>query len=381
MSVQTAEQSQQRIERWRALLKMGVALRIPAASMPYADVDRSTLHWLGWDQFEQQDEWHAYEAGHGRYGSVQKTDLSRGELDERLAQLAQQPEDSVTPWKSAAPELDRVSAAETLPRALRGEVALTWWFDPSARGATDLVLGDGDALYWLRLEGERFARVERLGSLDISLLESLFVPRDSIVERNSMHGAMLTRAQRHLDRHDELVRALDADPMRYLGRADGREGTTRGHSRFHWLSFWPAAPGESVTVVDQTPFVVASVVARALFEDPSASLRTAPPGLRAELSRREFELAAVYDALHGGTLAYQQNTSISLWWLWLDGAPYEVSVTHDRRPSSVTSAPALRPPTVHCAGYAQHHAHAEQFHRVDPEWVAAVRALLPTTAR
>jgi hypothetical protein len=89
----------------------------------------------------------------------------------------------------------------------------------------------------------------------------------------------------------------------------------------------------------------------------------------------------VYDALCTGALAYQQNTSVSLWWLWLDGAPYEVSLAPDRSPIAVTHAPALRPPPLRCAGYAQHGAHGEQFHRVDPAWIAAVRALLPTAAR
>jgi len=363
------------VARWRALARMGVPLSIPGTPIPYCETDRSTLHWLGWDAYERRDEWHAYEQGHGRYGSVERTDLSHDELDAALAILAERSPERVVPWTSAMPDGERASPGETLPRVRAGELALTRWYEPAEGGVTDLVAGDGEALFWLRQQGAKLVRVERLDGGSLSLLEALPLARSAVITATAEHAALARRAREHLARHDAFVRALEGDPSLFVGPSDGREGSTRG-TRFPWISFWDARAGAGPMLVDPTSYTVARVVARALFEHPSAAPRPLDPALRDALSRSEDALHALYDALHRGAVAYQLNTSISTWWVWVDGVACEVDVTPDRNPCAAVEKRSLRSPTMDCASRALRGSHPDRFHPVDPVWIAKARALI-----
>lgn len=362
------------IERWRRLLTLGVPLQIPETSIPYCDTDRSTLHWLGWDGFQRWDEWHSFEAGHGHYGSTDRVDLSRDALDATLADLARRSSSRVTPWTIAVQPDAVVSPREALPRVRAGEIALTRWYAPVENGMTDLVVGDGEGIYWVRSVGAKVRRVERLDDASLALLDALPLDRAAVVPASEEHRSLAQRGREHLAKHAAFLQVLATEPTRFVGPADAHEGTTRG-TRFRWIGFWDAhRPGPMV--VAHTGYVTAWVVAQALFADPTAQPGVLDPATRAMLSEREQALGAVHDALLGGTMAYQPNTSIASWWAWLDGVAYEIAVGEDGTPRSAVKNPALTVPGTDCASYAHRGQHPDRFHALDNRWTTALRAVL-----
>lgn len=368
--------SDPRAARWKSLLDLGVTLRIPVTPIPYCETDQSTLHSLGFDTYVRCDRWHAFEAGHGEYGSTERTQLDLAALDHELSALAALPGEPVSPSSWMLERKEHVPAIETLERVRAQEICLDQWYPGVEEGVGSVVVGDGVDVFWLRRRGATLTRVERLDPASFSLLEALPIALSAVSATTDEHRALAERARQHLARHAAMLDELAADRERYVGEPEARSGVCLGQS-LPWISFWENADDRRASVVECSPYERSWCVAHALFTKPSARVRTFTSAQRAQIDRSEAAVRSLYERLLSGALAYQRNTSVPTLWAWIDGTPRGVIVDlPNLRPTALD--PAERPtlPHMDCAALVALGRNSERFHELDDRWRDAVRALV-----
>jgi hypothetical protein len=370
----------QRVARWKSLLDLGVVLRIPETSIPYCETDQSTLHSLGFETYVRCDRWHAFEAGHGQYGSTERTELDLAALDRALRALAALPVDPVSVWSWMLAPQEHVPAIETLDRVRSQEICLDDWYPGVEEGVGNVVVGDGADVFWVRRRGATLTRVERLDPAAISLLEALPIALSAVCVVTDEHRALAVRAREHLARHAAMLDELAADPAHYVGEPEAKSGVCLGRST-PWISFWDHAHDRRASVVECSLYQRSWAVAHALFANPSTRVRTFTSAQRAQIDRSEAEVRALYDKLLSGALAYQRNTSVPTLWAWIDGVARGVTVDlYSLRPTALDPAESPALPHMDCAAFVAVGLNNEKFHELDDSWRDAVRALVLASA-
>lgn len=302
------------VERLCVWIRHGVALRVPRATMPDCDTERSSLHWVGWEGVERRDEWRAREPGHGIEGGTERTRLSRDELRRALAAWR---EDEVAPLvPQGGPGL--VALGEVLPRVLAGEEALLSWFD-TAEGASQLLVGDGEAYWWVQRRGARLERVERWEPERLEALAALRLPASAV---GLVPPGLVEEARGRMARHEALAARLREDPGARLLHW-GKVWLARGE-RFPFVIFWeePTQPRPYLSATDE--WGLQATIAGALSEDPGAAVAPFPAALRAALRPSEEALFARCEGLRRGELMFHSDPRRPRYQLWLDGTGYEV---------------------------------------------------------
>ncbi|MDP3275460.1 MAG: hypothetical protein Q8Q09_09720 [Deltaproteobacteria bacterium] len=367
------------LERWIdtqcALLDLGVPLRVPETAMSHCETERSTLQSLGFGRYVRCDHWFAYESGHGRYGGTERTELSHDALCATLRAYAERGRETVRPWTAMSQAQDTVDTVQTLARVREGAVALCRWYPTVESQQASTVVGDGVDLYWICATPSAWTRVERLDPEALALLQTLPIARDSVIASTEHHRAMAERARTHLTQQRALMAALQGDRARFVGPADASHGCTTG-SLFVWVHFFSGS-ARLPHVIPASEHLASVIAAQALFANPQAKSRLIDATTRALVDEAERAVRALGDALLDTRLAYQRNTSIATWCVWIEGRGIEVTVA-DARPVSAVSwgEPAL--PWHELAAHVSEASHADRFHPIDAAWKSAALALLST---
>ena len=361
-----------KVQHWITWLDHGVTLRIPETSIPYCDVHQSTLRTLGGGSYERADEWSAFEAGHGRYGSTDRKTFAAAALRELLRDFARRCPERVRPLNEH--ETPVIDAAEALSLVREGRRSISPWFAGVDRELHSAIFGaDGEA-YRVTSKLAKFVAVERLDPASDASLKGLCIAQSALLEPAPV---LLARARRHCERRDELLRELASDPRLAIVASQGISPSKAGRH----------APGLVFFELNRT--LVAQQldahelrrnVALALIADEA--LRCAPLDLPTfdALCAIEDKLDALRASLVRGELAFQRNTSIATWWLWVDGAPRAVTV-REGAPVALVEDEDVTIPNSDLSMYVCFRAQPERFHPIDEGVREAVRALIATRPR
>lgn len=355
------------VEHWIAWLDLGVTLRIPETSIPYCDVHRSTLRSLGGGSYERADEWSAFEAGHGRYGSTDHKTFDLASLRAELRSFAQRSADRVRPLdENATPVLD---AAEALALVRRGEQSISPWFASADRELKTVVVGNDGEAYTVGSKNNKLVSIERLDPADDAHVKGLCIARSALT---SADAAMSARARRHCERRDELLREL-ASNHRLALSAHGVVSCT--HAGRHFPGIVHFHHNQTLFVRDLDAHELRRAVALALLANEE--LRAAPHDDRTleEVHALEDKLDALRASMLGGEIAFQRNTSLPTWWVWVDSVPRAVDV-RDQRPIAIVDDDDVAWPSSDVSSFVSAGWHPERFHPVDEAFRQAVRDLL-----
>jgi hypothetical protein len=355
------------VEHWMAWLALGVTLQVPEAKIPYCDVTESTLRALGEGWYERADTWRGFEAGHGYYGSTDRSTLDASALRGVLRDYAARCPERV---RLVDAQVDRgIDAVEALALARRGVHAISPWFATGERGTRRVVVGGDGEAFCVTFRAERVEWIESLDGAQDPLLRGLVIPRASLVDADP---SRFEASRRHGRRLDALMRELVEDPRRALR---GRRGSFVKVGA-HFAGVLCESRNHALRVHELVGPALRTWVGRALLEDDGLCSEALDDGTREEVCRIEERLAALHAGLRSGEIAYE----FGRWHAWIDGVAREVDVK-DGVPVAVADGEASGDLSHPCAEYVCEGEGGARFHPIDEAFRAAARALIAAKGR
>lgn len=359
-----------RVETWIAWLDLGVTLRVPETSIPYCDVHESTIRALGAGLYERADSWTAFEAGHGRYGSTDTKNLTLAELRSALVQFASRWPDRVRPRDE-----DRgatVDAADALALVREGKHCISPWYSSADREKKAAIVGGRGEAYCVTTRGADVIQIERLDPEHDAHLRGLLVSRSSLIDADL---ARSEAAARHCARREALIAELRGGARKTLNPRDEKRYTKSGLSAAG-VVYFVSNHALHVRVMDERELY--RDVGYCLLRDEALVASPVDDTTFEQVHALEAKVVALIEALRAGQIAYQRNTSLPTWWVWLDGVPRSFDV-RDGRPIALTDD-EVEIPSSDCSGYVCTGARADSFHAIDEAFCSAARAIASARA-
>ncbi len=357
------------VEQWMAWLALGVTLRVPETFIRYCDVHQSTVRSLGEGWFERADEWGAFEAGHGYYGSTDHTTFDAASLRTELRSFATRCPDKVRPLDATAHE--GIAATEALALARSGARAISPWFATSDRDARSTVVGRGGRAFCVTRRSE-LVRIEELPADHDRALQGLLIPGASLTEPDP---TLAETAERYCARRDALLRELAADPrkiVRFSPEIFVKAGARLAGllCRFNNPRWW---------VEDLGAHGLRSRVAYKVLRDEATRCEAIDPAAFDAIDALESRLAALDASIRDGELALRVD-GFSRWTVWVDGIPRAVRVKNDVPVELSDEEPAaIR--ADRCVRYVCEGSDDGYFHPVDEDVRAKIRAWIAAKGR
>lgn len=308
------------IDHFVALLRVRVPLLIPNSSIPYTEVLRSSLHGLGHNAFERQDQWYEFLDNYRRAHGTERTQCSLSQLRQILASLE---EADVKPVVATNDPTKVTTIGACFSRLVAGEIALRW-FEP-AEFREDVVLANKTEAIWIRRNGDKLEELDRWELSQFDVLFDLTILTENIIPRTALPPLLLEQGLERLAKIEDLRTRLHSDAA--LCFKSGTGAYVAKGEQFPWICFWENHNARPY-VGAMTECHLQQTLSRTLSETPERGVTHREETLRARCTESERLLRDCYEELLAGAFRLQRNSSVRNFEFWHGGAGFEVLEDH-----------------------------------------------------